>query len=134
MIVIDSRSQAPIYEQITRQIKELIAKGGLVQGEKLPSVRDMSSMILVNPNTVSRAYQELEREGIIETLRGKGTFVSTQWKPRLEEERLASMREMLHNIVVEATHLGVTGEEMKKWIDEEMEELRGDRDAGSEES
>lgn len=134
MIEIDSRSQAPIYEQIIRQIKELIARGGLVQGEKLPSVRELSSMILVNPNTVSRAYQELEREGVIETLRGKGTFVSSLPKPRLEEERLKTMKENVRNIVVEATHLGVSAEEIKKWIDEEMEALRRDRDAGSNKS
>lgn len=134
MIEIDSRSQAPIYEQIIRQIKELIARGGLVQGEKLPSVRELSSMILVNPNTVSRAYQELEREGVIETLRGKGTFVSSLPKPRLEEERLKTMKENVRNIVVEATHLGVSAEEIKKWIEEEMEALRRDRDAGSNKS
>lgn len=134
MIEIDSRSQAPIYEQIIRQIKELIARGGLVQGEKLPSVRELSSMILVNPNTVSRAYQELEREGVIETLRGKGTFVSSLPKPRLEEERVKTMKEIVKNIVVEATHLGITAEEIKIWIDEEMEALRRDRDAGSNQS
>ena len=69
MFNIDARSSTPIYEQIMGQIKEAIMRGLLEPGEKLPSVREMSTLLTVNPNTVSKAYQELEREKAIETIR-----------------------------------------------------------------
>ena len=76
MFKIDMRSRTPIYEQIIDSIKELVVKGVLIPGERLPSVRDMAKEMTLNPNTVQKAYQELERQGIISTLRGKGTFIS----------------------------------------------------------
>ncbi len=88
MIKIDPRSSTPIYEQIELGIKELIMKGALKQGEKLPSVRELASMLTINPNTISKAYGELEREGIIETLRGKGTFISENIEGKVDEKRM----------------------------------------------
>lgn len=75
-IQLDPRSNTPIWEQIVQNIKELVLKSMLAPSDKLPSVRELASLLVINPNTVSKAYQELERQGIIETLRGKGTFVS----------------------------------------------------------
>ena len=65
MIKVDPRSSTPIYEQVELRIKELILKGALKQGEKLPSDRELSAIVTINPNTISKAYRELEREGII---------------------------------------------------------------------
>lgn len=93
LIKIDSRNSRPIYEQIIDSIKENILKGILRPGDKLPSVREMSSMITANPNTVSRAYMELERQGVTETLRGKGTFVSSNYKPKVEEESMEKLKD-----------------------------------------
>ncbi|MBQ3422254.1 MAG: GntR family transcriptional regulator, partial [Romboutsia sp.] len=85
MIKIDPRSSTPIYEQIELGIKELILKGALKPNEKLPSVREMAGLLTTNPNTISKAYGELEREGIIETLRGRGTFVTDNYKSKVDE-------------------------------------------------
>ena len=76
MIKLDYKNDKPLHEQITHGIKELIINGVLKKDEKLPSVRDLSVELTVNPNTVQRAYKSLEAEGIIYSIRGKGNFVS----------------------------------------------------------
>lgn len=87
MLRIDPRSSTPIYEQIELGIKELILKGALKMGEKLPSVRELASILMINPNTISKAYGELEREGIIETLRGKGTFITSNYEGKGDHKK-----------------------------------------------
>lgn len=72
MFIIDGRSAKPIYEQIVDQVKEQLLKGILKSGDQLPSVRQLAGMLTINPNTVSKAYQELERQKVIETIRGRG--------------------------------------------------------------
>lgn len=126
MINIDVRSSRPIYEQIIDVIKENILKGILMPGDKLPSVREMSSLITTNPNTVSRAYMELERQGVIETVRGKGTYVSSDYKPKVEEERMEKLKEDIKKIIVEAHYMGITKEEILKIINEFYEEVKKD--------
>lgn len=110
MIKVDPRSSTPIYEQIELGIKELIMKGALKQGEKLPSVRELASMLTINPNTISKAYGELEREGIIETLRGKGTFVSENIEGKVDERRMEEISGSLKKIILEASYSGITKE------------------------
>ena len=75
MFYIINNNNRPIYEQIKEKFIELIINNALREGDKLPSVRELASMLTVNPNTVSKAYSRLEDEGMIETLKGKGTFV-----------------------------------------------------------
>lgn len=107
MITLQERSSLSIYEQIVEQMKSLIARGAIHPGEKIPSVRELSAMLLINPNTVSKAYQELERQGVIQTVRGKGTFASTHNIPRMAEERHVQLKEQLRRLAVEAKHLGM---------------------------
>lgn len=76
MFTVDPKSSLPIYEQLVAQIIRAIARGLLRSGEQMPSVRELASTLLVNPNTVSRAYQELESRNFIVTMRGKGSFIS----------------------------------------------------------
>lgn len=78
MFDIDLKSNLPIYEQIINQVKEYILKGYFKSGDPLPSVRKLSTAIDVNPNTISKAYQELERQGVIVTVRGKCTFIADE--------------------------------------------------------
>ena len=111
MIKVDPRSSTPIYEQIELGIKELIMKGALKQGEKLPSVRELASMLTINPNTISKAYGELEREGIIETLRGKGTFVSENIEGKVDERRMEEISGSLKKIILEASYSGIAKED-----------------------
>lgn len=106
MFNINTTSDKPIYEQIIENIKELTLKNILKTEDKLPSVRDMASMLSVNPNTVSKAYQELERQKIIHTLRGRGTFISSNEDVPIDEERRVRALENLRNICIELGHLG----------------------------
>jgi len=124
LIQIDSRNSRPIYEQIIDSIKESILKGILRPGDKLPSVREMSSMITANPNTVSKAYMELERQGVTETLRGKGTYVSSNYKVKMGEESMEKLKEDIKKIIVEAHYLGIKKEDMMKIVCELYEEVK----------
>lgn len=114
MLRIDPRSSTPIYEQIEFGIKELILKGALKEGEKLPSVRELSSILTINPNTISKAYGELEREGVIETLRGKGTFITSNYKGKVDERKMEYISGELKKLVLEASYGGISKEEFIK--------------------
>lgn len=124
MIVIDPRSSTPIYEQIIIKIKELILKGVLEPGDKLPSVREMSGIITANPNTVSKAYAELERQKVIETIRGRGTFVAENYKPKIQEDRMEVLKEDLKKVILEAKYMGLTKEELVDIMDTYYEEFK----------
>lgn len=114
MLRIDPRSSTPIYEQIELGIKELILKGALKYGEKLLSVREMASILTINPNTISKAYGELEREGIIETLRGKGTFITDNYKGKVDEKKMEYISAELKKLILEANYSGINKEEFIK--------------------
>lgn len=123
MIQIDPRSSDPIYEQIINQIKENIIKGIMVPGDQLPSIRQLSSMVLANPNTVSKAYQELERTGVIETIRGKGTFIRTDYKAKVDDEKMSEIKQALKKLIIEMHYMGLTKEEMNKELEDIFKEL-----------
>lgn len=125
MIKIDPRSSTPIYEQIVVNIKEAILKGIISPAEKLPSIREMASILVTNPNTVSKAYGELERQGIIETLRGKGTYVCESFRPKLEEERMEVLLKSLKQVVLEAKYLNLTDEKLCSIIKNMYDTLDG---------
>lgn len=123
MLKKDPRSSTPIYEQIELGIKELILKGGLKSNDKLPSVREMSTILTINPNTISKAYGELERDGIIETLRGKGTFVTDNFKGKVDEKKMDYIQGELKKIILEANYGGISKEEFLKLVLEIFSEL-----------
>lgn len=123
MLKIDPRSSTPIYEQIELGIKELILKGGLKSNDKLPSVREMSTILTINPNTISKAYGELERDGIIENLRGKGTFVTDNFKGKVDEKKMDYIQGELKKIILEANYGGISKEEFLKLVLEIFSEL-----------
>lgn len=122
MFNINIMSDQPIYEQIIKNIKELSLKKILKPNDKLPSVRNMASMLSVNPNTVSKAYQELERQEIIITLRGRGTFMNPDTDISIDRDRLEETVEKLRDICIELAHLGWD----KKRIIEEVENINAD--------
>ncbi|MCL4425100.1 MAG: GntR family transcriptional regulator [Firmicutes bacterium] len=116
---IDTTSGTPVYLQIYQQAKQAVAAGVLRSGEQLPSVRALAEGLVINPNTVARAYQELERDGIIEIIRGKGAFVAAR-KAELvlsREERLRRLTEAFERLKVEAYHLGFTPEELRDLLE-----------------
>ena len=110
------RSRTPIYEQIIDSIKELVVKGVLIPGERLPSVRDMAKEMTLNPNTVQKAYQELERQGIISTLRGKGTIISEDIQANNKILKRRQLMEELKKLVVEAIYLDLSKDELIDYI------------------
>ncbi|MBD7963854.1 GntR family transcriptional regulator [Fictibacillus norfolkensis] len=122
---LDPRSNTPIWEQVVHQIKELILREILLPEEKLPSVRELSGTLLINPNTVSKAYQELERQGIIETLRGKGTFVSASIIPKADDQKIMELKQQLKQLFIEASYLGIDHQTLSKWLKNYSEELGG---------
>lgn len=87
MIQVDVRSRVPIYEQIINSIKQMSISGVLLPDEKLPSVRELAKDMTINPNTIQKAYQELERQGIIYIKRGQGTFINPDIKAKNKEEK-----------------------------------------------
>lgn len=126
MIKIDPRSSLPIYEQIVARIKEAILKGVISPKDKLPSIRELARVISTNPNTVSKAYNELERQGVIETLRGKGTYVCETFIPKLKEEREKMLKNSLKQIVLEAKYLNISHDELYDLIKSMYKSLDGD--------
>ena len=117
---IDTGSGKPIYRQLVEQIREAAARGKLQAGEKLPSVRVLSRTLVVNPNTVARAYTELEREGVIHTRPGTGAFVA---EPRAELTRTVRRQRLQTQVdllLTEAVHLGFTAREVQAIISGRM--------------
>lgn len=94
MITVDFKDRRPIYLQIVENIKLLISKGALSENEKLPSVRTLSLELGINPNTIQRAYGELERQGVINTVQGKGVFVSSETESVIEERKKESLNRL----------------------------------------
>ncbi|EIT85799.1 GntR family transcriptional regulator [Fictibacillus macauensis ZFHKF-1] len=129
LLELNPRSSTPIWEQIVNQVKELLLKNILLPGEKLPSVRELSSLLVINPNTVSKAYQELERQGVIETLRGRGTFIPASLSLKPDEAKLAAVRQTLKQLIIDASYLGMTKEEFLKLTHDYLEEFGGLTDA-----
>lgn len=112
-IIISNSSGKPIYEQITSQIKEMIMNGTLKEGDPLPSMRNLAQQLRISIITTKRAYEELEREGFIDTFTGKGSFVSRQDQEFLREEGLRQIEQNLTLAVEKAKQCGVQLEELK---------------------
>ena len=110
-INISNTSTIPLYEQIQTQIKSQILNGSLQQGEGLPSIRNLAKELKVSIITTKRAYEELEKDGFIQTVIGKGTYVSNQNTERLREITLYNLENKLEEIIKQAKSAGITLEE-----------------------
>lgn len=115
-IIISNSSNQPIYEQIYRQIKGMIIKGELEEGEMLPSIRGLARDLQISVITTKRAYDELEKEGFIETMQGKGSFVASQNKELMKEKKLKIIEEKLIEIVKESKLLGISYSEIEEML------------------
>ena len=125
MFNIDTTSEKAIYEQIIDNIKELSLKKILRAEDKLPSVRQMATMLSVNPNTVSKAYQELERQKMIYTIRGRGTFMSKDMGFSTDQERIDNAIASLRDTCIELAHLGFDRENIVDEVDKIHREIQG---------
>jgi GntR family transcriptional regulator len=124
---IDQDSKIPIYEQIVSQVIFGIASGRLEVGALLPSVRELAPQILVHPNTVARAYQELERKGVVVVRRGKGMEVPPEALERCLEERRDIVRGRIREALREAASSALSPEEVRKLVEEELARVNGKR-------
>jgi GntR family transcriptional regulator len=115
-IIISNSSSEPIYEQIARQIKADIIAGTLEEGAVLPSIRGLAHDLQVSVITTKRAYDELEREGFLDSVGGKGTFVAAQNPAFLREKRMKVVEEKLAAAVAEARLLGVGLDELTEML------------------
>jgi GntR family transcriptional regulator len=106
-VIISNSSPDPIYEQITRQVKAQIISGELAEGQALPSIRRLAHDLQISVITTKRAYDELEREGFINTVGGKGTFVAVQNAELLREKKMKIVEEKLAQAVDEAKLMGI---------------------------
>jgi len=126
MLKIDARLSTPIYEQVIFGIKELILKGVFKAGDKLPSVRELSTVLTINPNTVSKAYIELEKENIVEVIRGKGTFIATDYNTSISKEKLDNIIADFKKIILEANYLGLGEKDLISLLSKEYRHIRGE--------
>lgn len=104
---ISATDGVPIYIQILNQVKQLVASGRLEPGEELPPIRVLAEELVVNPNTVARAYLELERAGIVTKRHGSGTYVSDNASPLSRREKLKLLTQRVDALLSEAAHLDV---------------------------
>jgi GntR family transcriptional regulator len=113
-IHISTADGVPIYQQIVNQIKYLVSSGRLTAGEELPPIRTLAENLVINPNTVARAYRELEGAGIVEKRRTAGTYVSDQGSPLARRERLKILTERIDALLAEARQMDIAFEEVVK--------------------
>ena len=114
----------PIYLQIANQVKYMVASGRLLPGNEIPPIRVLAHQLLVNPNTVARAYLELEREGIVQKRHGSGTYISDTGSPLAQKEKLKILSERIDALLVDARHLGVDAPELQRLIKERSQSIQ----------
>lgn len=121
---VDPGNGVPIYDQIVRQVKYAIAQRTLRSGQLLPSVRQLSTQLAINPNTVARAFQQLQAEGIIETLRGRGVVVCTGAVDVCRRDSKSHLSTRLEATLTEAIQGGMTPDEIRKSVDKTLQRLQ----------
>jgi len=117
---INPGSNTPIYQQLTEQVRLAVTTGRLQVGEQLPSVRALAEELVVNPNTVARAYSELLREGLLESRSGRGVFITPKRKIYSRAESRRRLDPLLQALISEALILNFTPEELRAVLDEKL--------------
>ena len=117
-IQIQAQGGVPIYLQVMQQIKYLVASGRLQPGDELPSIRTLAEQLIVNPNTIARAYRELETAGVVEKRRTAGTFVAEAGSPLARKERMRLLKQRVDQLLVEAFQMGFALDEVLKLVEQ----------------
>jgi GntR family transcriptional regulator len=124
-IEINPSSGLPTYLQIIKQIKYSIAAGALKSGDRVPPVRELATQLRINPNTVAKAYRELQHEKIIIARWGEGSFVTDQGTDDIgKKERVRIVSELLDNALVQAFHFNLADEELRNLLNQRLESLK----------
>ena len=121
---ISSHDGVPIYLQIVNQVKYLVAAGRLEPGQELPPIRTLAEQLVINPNTVARAYRELELAGVVTKRRTAGTYVSDTTSPLARRERLKIVTERVDALLAEARQMNIDTETLIELIQEREEEMQ----------
>ena len=122
-IHITTADGVPIYQQIINQVKYLVASGRLSPGDEMPPIRVLAERLIVNPNTVARAYRELEAAGVVEKRRTAGTYVSEQGSPLARKERLKILTERVDALLAESRQMDVPYDELVKLVDKRNQSM-----------
>ena len=130
MFQLDLKSRKSIYEQVVDNVKELIITGILKAEDKIPSVRELSKTLTVNPNTIQKAYRELEYQGYLYTVSGLGTFVASPAELPVDEKRIVEAKEQLRENIKELLYIGCSLDRIRKVLDELLEERSDWNDKG----
>lgn len=124
MISLNYRATGPIYLQLKDKLRKLILSGAIGEGEKLPSVRELAGDLAINPNTIMRAYRELEAEGYVYTIQGKGCFAGKL--SQVDTGRREKLLESFRNTATELLSLGISPEDLTAMIQDETNNRRND--------
>jgi GntR family transcriptional regulator len=122
LLRIDPSNGYAIYDQIARQIKFAVAHGAIRHGELIPSVRELANQLAVNPNTVARAYRDLQSAGVVEPLRGEGLRIARGAEAQCKQERRVLLGERLRSAILECRHGGLSASEIRGLFQEAMQE------------
>jgi len=125
-LLIDSRSGVPIYRQLVQQIENGILGGLLRPGEQLPTVREVALDLTINPNTVARAYRELEQQGLLTSYQGRGTFVASTIVTTGNKEKELIIKKALNQLVKQARQLNIEKNQLVKLFKEALNEWGGE--------
>lgn len=131
---ISSGSQTPIYQQLVEQISGAIARGELRTGDKLPAVRALAAELVINPNTVARAYTLLEQSGLVTTKTGSGTFVSDPALRQADAAQINALAERMDTLISRAVNLGLDRSTLMALFEKRLEKFAGTLDKGKAEN
>ena len=126
MIILDYRDTRPLYEQIVDKFQMLILSGALEPNSRMPSVRSLAVELSINPNTIQRAYSELERNGFLYTVKGKGNYVA--YSDSLNDVRKQEILEKLRDLKKEALSMGMTVKELTEFLEQEDTAAAGQKE------
>lgn len=115
-ILISNSSKEPIYQQIKHQVKEKVLSGELTEGDALPSMRQLAKDLHISVITTKRAYEELEKEGFIYSITGKGSFIAEQNPDIMKEKKLATIEDKLVQVIANSKELGLSLQDIKEWL------------------
>jgi GntR family transcriptional regulator len=121
---ISTKDGVPIYVQIVNQVKYLVAAGRLAPGEEVPPIRVLAEQLVVNPNTIAKAYRELEREGLVTKRHGSGTYISDNGSPLARRERMKILSQRIDALLAEARHMDVPLKEVIDLIRDRHDNLK----------
>jgi GntR family transcriptional regulator len=122
--LLDNASARPVYQQIIDQVKRDIALGRLLKDEKLPTVRQLAAQLAINPNTIGKAYRQLEHEGIIVTRPGAGAFVASLNSNLSDLVKERIIREEIERLIVEAVHMQLDKQQLHRWFTETADKFK----------